>query len=72
MTVLDGRDGEVLAKEKFTEPERLSASAPVFAGPVLVAATRTFAGGPGWIAGYTVEVEEITGLAGSSGATPGF
>jgi len=66
MVLMDVRDGEVLAREKFPGDERLSAAAPVFAGGVLVSATRTSAGGPGWITGYSIEVEEMTGAAGGS------
>jgi outer membrane protein assembly factor BamB len=78
MVVMDVRDGQVLAREKFPGEERLSAAAPVFAGGVLVSATRTTAGGPGWITGYGILVEEVARSAGGpapaasgSAVTPG-
>jgi outer membrane protein assembly factor BamB len=72
LVILDTRDGAVLARSRFPPEDRLAASAPVFAGSVLVNSTRTLAGGPGWITGYSVTVEELTATgAGQAPATAG-
>ncbi len=59
ITVVDLRDGQVLGRERFNERDRHSAAGPVWAGDALVGSTRSLAGGPGWLTGYAVTVEEL-------------
>ncbi|MFQ5718061.1 MAG: PQQ-binding-like beta-propeller repeat protein [Acidobacteriota bacterium] len=71
IVVVDLRDGAVIGDEPLADPDRHSAGGPVFAGRILVVASRPVGGGPGWLTGYTVEVEEVArGVASAAARGP--
>ena len=60
IVTIDMRDGAILDKLPISD-DRLSGAGPVFAGRVLVVTTRSTAGGPARLTGYTVDVEILAG-----------
>jgi outer membrane protein assembly factor BamB len=59
LMVMDLRDGAVLARERLSGEDRISAGSPHFAGLTLVAMTQPVSGGAGWLTGYKVTVSEL-------------
>jgi len=58
VVVFDARDGSLLVRRPFSADERISAAAPVFNGGVLLVSSRPAGGGPGWVGGFAVDLEE--------------
>jgi outer membrane protein assembly factor BamB len=58
VVVFDARDGSLLVRRPFAKDERISAAAPVFHETVLLVSSRPTAGGPGWVGGFAVDIEE--------------